>query len=398
MTAKRLKSMSGSAIRNLLKQAGKKNFIALSGGYPDPACFPVSIIEELRRKIKTKYGNDIFQYGKTEGLTDLLDILPSFLKRSNRRVVATPDTIAITCGSQQALTIIALMFINPGDLIAVESPTYLGALQAFNAFQPRYVEILTDKDGMIPGSLENIIKKYPAIKFIYAIPTFQNPTGRVIPLRRRIEIAKIIVKYNKLLVEDDPYSEVRYEGDHLPSICSLAPANTIHLFTFSKTLVPDVRVGGMVASEEIKNTAVLIKQGLDLFTSNYNQALVSEYLRGDYLEGHLKKIIKIYRPRKTCMFESIKKYFPDIFEVTNSQGGMFVWVSQLTDAKKYKLNIEELVEKTLAKNVGFVPGFPFYANQKNALFSMRLNFTNQSEESIEKGIEIIGSAIHKLLK
>lgn len=390
--------MSGSAIRNLLKQAGKKNFISLGGGYPDPACFPATIIEELRRKIKIKYGNGIFQYGKTEGLTDLLDVLPFFLSRINRKVVATEDTIAITCGSQQALTIIAMMFVNTGDLIAVESPTYLGALQAFNAFQPKYIEIQTDKDGMIPDSLEDAVKKHQSIKFVYAIPTFQNPSGRVISLERRKEIAKIIIKYNKLLVEDDPYSEVRYEGEHIPSIHSLAPHNVIHLFTFSKTLVPDVRVGGMVAPEEIKSTAVLVKQGLDLFTSNYNQALVSEYLRGDYLEGHLKTVIKIYRPRKTCMLESITKYFPDIFEVTNSQGGMFVWVSQPADAKKNKLNIEELVEKTLAKNVGFVPGFPFYANQKNAPFSMRLNFTNQSEESIEKGIKIIGAAIHKLLK
>lgn len=390
--------MNGSAIRNLLKQAGKKNFISCGGGYPDPASFPSLIIEELRAKIKKKYGSSIFQYGKTDGFDDLVKILPTFLKRENRKVITTPNNIAITSGSQQALTIVAMMFINPGDLIAVESPTYLGALQAFNALQPRYVEILTDKDGIIPGALEQKLKLYPSIKFVYIIPTFQNPTGRVLPLERRVEVAKIIKKYNKLLVEDDPYSELRYEGKHLPSLYSLAPKNTVHLFTFSKTLVPDVRVGGMVAPEEIRNNAIIIKQGLDLYTSNYNQAMVSEYLRGNYLDAHLKNIISLYKPRKDCMNYSIEKYFPSGFEVTKSQGGMFIWIAQQKNTRNTLIDMPSVIRQTLARNVGFVPGYPFFALQKNTLFSMRLNFTNQSEENIEKGIKIIGEVLHKEMR
>jgi len=246
------------------------------------------------------------------------------LSRENRQVRATPENIAITAGSQEALAILGMMLINPGDEVAVESPTYLGALQAFNLNQPKYIEIETDQDGIIPASLEKAFQNHPNIKFLYMVPTFQNPTGRTIPFERRRQIADILIRYGKLAVEDDPYSEIRYEDESIPSIQSLAPENVIHLFTFSKTFSPDIRIGGMVAPKEIIEKANLIKQGLSLYTSNYNQALIYEYIAGGFLDQHIPEIVELYRPKRDIMAQAIIENLPDIFEFTLSKGGMFI--------------------------------------------------------------------------
>lgn len=395
--AKRIEGFQGSAIREILKQGSNPNFISLAGGYPAPESFPVGIIESLRKTIFDKYSPNILQYGTTEGFQPLLDALPNFLSRKNRQVVATPENIAITSGSQQALDIIGRIFINPGDKIAVESPTYLGALQAFNLSQAQYVEIKTDENGIIPESLEQAFIENPDIKFLYTIPTFQNPSGRTIPLERRQEIAEILKKYNQLAVEDDPYSEIRFEGEDIPSLQSMAPANVIHLFTFSKTLAPDFRIGGMVAPKEIIEKANLIKQAASLYTSNQLQAMVAEYLTGGYLDQHLPNIISIYKPRREAMIQAIEEYFPDIFYVNKSPGGLFVWSALKEEAMKYAklLNIKEVKNEASKLNVGFVPGIPFFAHSQGNEVSMRLNFSNQSEENIVKGIRIIGEILHQ---
>jgi len=391
--AKRLAYMQGSAIRDLLKHAGKPGFISLGGGYPDPASFPSALFDKLYFEVKKKYGASIYQYSKTEGFDPLLNELTLFLKRKNRAIAAQPDNILITVGSQQALTILGMMFIDEGDYIAVEAPTYLGALQAFNPFNPQYLPISTDENGIIPEQLERILKNKIKIKFIYSVPTFQNPSGRTIPLIRRKLIADILIKYNVLLIEDDPYSELRYEGDPLPSLYSLAPENVIHLFTFSKTFAPDFRMGGLVAAKLIKEKAVLVKQGLDLCSSTFNQAMLFEYLSGGHLEPHIKEIISLYKPRRDLMMSLIKQYFPSYFKQSIPKGGMFIWVYD--DKKKCKKSIKNVLHETLRQNVSFVPGEPFFAGVTNIPFSMRLNFTNQSEDNIEKGIKIIGEILSR---
>ena len=323
------------------------------------------------------------------------------LNRENRQVVvASPENILITTGSQQALTILGMVFINPGDKVAVESPTYLGALQAFSPCQPQYVEIPTDDNGIIPEHLNEVLTKEPKIKFVYTVPTFQNPTGKTIPLERRVAIAQILKEHGKIAVEDDPYSELRYEGKPIPSLQSLAPENIIHLFTFSKTLAPDFRVGGLVAPKEIRDAATIVKQGLDLYTGNYNQAIVAEYLAGGYLEKHIPEIVALYRPRREVMAASIKTYFPDIFDFTHPKGGMFLWAFLREEAQKYtdRLDIESINDEAIQANVGFVPGAPFFARKDNIPPSMRLNFTNQPEPKIEQGIKTIGEILQQRLK
>lgn len=391
--AKRLAFMQGSAIRDLLKYAGKPGFISLGGGYPDPISFPSVLFDKLYLKVKKKYGISIYQYSKTEGFDPLLNELTLFLKRKNRAIIANPENILVTVGSQQALTILGMMFINEGDYIAVEAPTYLGALQAFNPFNPRYLPIATDEEGIIPGELEIILKSKIKIKFIYSVPTFQNPSGRTIPFGRRKMIADLLVRYNVLLIEDDPYSELRYEGVPLTSLFSLAPQNVIHLFTFSKTFAPDFRMGGLVGTKLIKETAVLIKQGLDLCSSTFNQAMLMEYLSGGYLEPHIVEIIHLYKPRRDLMINLIEQHFPPYFKHSRPEGGMFIWVYD--DKNICKKSIKDVLQKTLKQNVSFVPGDPFFAGVTDVPFSMRLNFTNQTEENIEKGIKIIGEILSK---
>lgn len=400
--AKRLEGVGGSAIRELLKDAGVKDIISLGGGYPSPESFPLAQISLLHQRVQSRpdYSSSILQYGKTEGLPDFLEILPDFLNRKNRQVKATPENIAITAGSQEALAILGMMLINPGDEVAVESPTYLGALQAFNLCKPKYVEIETDQDGIIPSSLEKAFLEHPNIKFLYTVPTFQNPTGRTIPLERRQQIAEILKQYGKLAVEDDPYSELRYEGEPIPSIQSMAPDNVIHLFTFSKTFAPDIRIGGMVAPEEFIEKANLIKQGLALYTSNYNQALIYEYIKGGFLEQHLPEIVELYRPKKDAMAQAIEESFPQVFEYTLSNGGMFIWVNLKKEFEYLakKINIKEVLEEAKKNKVAFVPGAPFFANATGNEVAMRLNYTNQSAKNIVKAVGIIGEILQEKLR
>lgn len=401
--ANRLNGMEGSAIRELLRQAGAKDMISLGGGYPSPESFPLPTIKLLREKVESRedYSTKILQYGSTEGLPEFLGILPSFLSRENRQVIATPENIAITAGSQEALAILGMMLINPGDEVAVESPTYLGALKAFSPYQPKYVEIETDQDGIIPASLERAFIDHSNIKFLYTVPTFQNPTGRTIPLARRQEIAEILKRHGKLAIEDDPYSEIRYEGEPIPSLQSMAPDNVIHLFTFSKTFAPDIRIGGMVAPKEFIEKANLIKQGLALYTSNYNQALIYEYIKGGFLEQHLLEIVELYRPKRDAMAQAIIDNFPNIFEFTLSQGGMFIWVKLKKEFEHLaeKINIKDVLEEVEKVNVAFVPGAPFfaYATTVNEV-AMRLNYTNQSIENIVKAIRIISEILQKKIE
>lgn len=397
--ARRIDGISGSPIRDLLSQAGKEGFISLGGGYPDPKSFPVETIKALREKVESTYGSGIYQYARTEGFPHLLETLPLFLNRQNRRVIAEPGNIIVTHGSQQALSILAMALVNEGDKIAVESPTYLGATQAFNAFGPQYIEIESDRDGIIPESLEEAFRKHPDIRFLYTVPTFQNPTGRVIPRARREKIAAILQESGKLAIEDDPYSEIRYEGGHVPSLKALAPENVIHLFTFSKTLAPDFRIGGMVAPTAIREKAAMVKQGIDLCDSQYNQALLAEYISGGHIDEHIPNIVRLYRPKRNAMVEAIKESFPNVFDLVQPEGGMFLWVSLKKDSSDLgpRLDVRDVLRQSIEQNVGFVPGIAFYANGAGP-FSMRLNFTNQTEENIKRGVGVIGDILRSRLK
>jgi len=421
---RRVRDMGDSGLGDLLKYAGDPKIKSLSAGSPDSKLFPIKeIIEAFTKVIGPEgYGPNLLQYGKARGFGPLLDVLPEFLSRSNRQVRTKSENIAITAGSQEALSILGELFLNPkgGTKIAVESPTYIGAVGAWKKFNPNYIEIPTDEFGIIPAELEKTFKKHKDIKFLYTIPTFQNPTGKTIPLEKRKEIARILQKYGKLAVEDDPYSELRYEGEDVPSIQSLAPKNVIHLFTFSKTVAPGGRVGGIVFPEQISTKEINnimtpynnIKTGQELFTSYVFQAIVSELIKDKTIDKHILKIRESYKLKRDVMAQTIQENFPDIFDVSVPSGGMFIWLRLKDEHKKLakKLDIAKInqyIAKTYTSDLGV--GKHFYAKRRILIekllhpkyktneVSMRLNFTNRTEEEIRLAIQSIGEVLKQIL-
>jgi 2-aminoadipate transaminase len=381
--------MGASAIREILKVVSQPGMISLAGGIPAPESFPMDIIEELTARVIDRYGSQAFQYDRTEGFIPLNEALVGHL--AGKGVRASPDEIIIASGSQGFLDAMGKVVISKGDRVAVEAPTYLGAIQAFNPYEPHYVRMDTDDDGLIPASLEQVLREAP-VKLVYLVPTFQNPTGRTIPLERRKEIADIIQRYDALLVEDDPYSDLRYRGEAIPPIKCFAPDHVVYVSTLSKTFAPGLRIGFCVAPPLIRRWLVLVKQGVDLHTSTFNQALAAEYISGGYLERHLPKILDIYRPKQTAMLQALETYFPESFHWSRPEGGMFIW-AEGPDG----LDGDVLYDRCVECTVAFVPGKYFFTQPGEGLATMRLNYTMIDEITIQRAIRIVGDVIRQEL-
>ena len=386
--ADRTRLMQTNAIREMLKVVSKPGIISLAGGIPSPQSFPMDLFGVLVEKVLAKYQSGAFQYDLTEGFLPLREQVSCLL--GQRGITAAPDEVNITSGSQGTLDALGKLLISKGDKVAMESPTYLGAISAFNPYEPEYVSMETDDFGLIPESLEETLKNHK-IKLIYLVPTFQNPTGRTLTLERRQQIAGIIEKYNALLVEDDPYSSLRYQGEAVPAIKTLAPDNVIYVSTLSKVFAPGLRIGFYAAPAFLRQWLVLVKQGVDLHTSTFNQALAAEYLEGGYLEAHLPKIIDLYRPRQKAMQAALEKFLPKDFICAPSQGGMFLWV---TGPK----GLDDLVlyEKAVENGVAFVPGRFFYTDPSKGVGTMRLNYTMTDEATIEIAVKKLSDAVGQL--
>jgi 2-aminoadipate transaminase len=389
LLAHRTRHMSRSAIREILKVASQPGMLSLAGGIPAPASFPLVLIGELSRKVIAKYADQAFQYGLTEGFMPLRQALATHLV--GRDIHVTGETILITSGSQGVLDAIGKILISPGDTVALESPTYLGALQAFTPYEPRYTAIDCDENGIIPDALERVLAE-GRVKFIYLVPTFQNPSGRTLPLDRRRAIATLIVRYNALLIEDDPYCELRYDGQPLPPIKSLAPEHVVYVGTLSKVFAPGLRIGYCVAPEPIRNWLVLVKQGVDLHTSTFNQALAAEYLEGGHLQRHLPRILDLYRPRQQAMLAALDRYFPVGYRWSHPEGGMFVWVEGPEGT-----NMAEIYQAAVRRQVAFVPGHFFFPKSGEGLNTMRLNFTMPGTVEIDHAIHKLGDVIRECL-
>ena len=383
--ATRTSRISASAIRELLKLAANPDLISLGGGLPSPDSFPLDLVMELTDKVLKKYGSKALQYDTTEGFTPLRKALINYVK--TKGVDAELENIYITSGSQGFLDAIGKLLISPGDYVAVEGPTYLAALQSFNAYEVNYAQMQTDEEGVIPESMEEMIQSYP-VKFVYTIPTFQNPSGKTIGVQRREQIAEIILKHDVLLVEDDPYSALRYKGEKLPTIKSMAPDNVIYASTFSKIFAPGLRIGFIVAPEKLGRWLVLIKQGVDLNTCTFTQALAAEYLTGGYVSGQVKKIINIYHPKLETMLKALSDNFSSDFKWSKPEGGMFVWLEGPEG-----MDMEEVYKRAIEKGVGFVPGKFFYPNPDDGIETMRLNFTNITEDQIKYAIKVLASVV-----
>ena len=385
LLADRTKTMGASAIREILKVVSQPGMVSLAGGIPAPESFPMEIMGELTAKVIDKYASGAFQYDLTEGFPPLREALVTYL--AQKGIAATAAEIMIASGSQGVLDAIAKVLIAKGDKIAVEAPTYLGALQAFNPYEPEYVRMDTDNDGLIPESLEHVLQTHK-VKFIYLVPTFQNPTGRTIPLARRKRIAEIIQQYQALLIEDDPYSALRYRGENLPPIRTFAPDHVVYISTLSKVFAPGLRIGFYVGPSAISRWMVIVKQGVDLHTNTFSQALAAEYLVGGYLEQQLPKIVNLYRPKQEAMLTALDKYFPDSFTWSKPEGGMFIWAEG-----PQGIDAEQLYWKGIEKKVAFVPGKYFYTQPGEGLATMRLNYTMSDEATIDRAIKTLSEVI-----
>jgi 2-aminoadipate transaminase len=388
--ARRTERMGVNAIREILKVVSQPGMISLAGGIPAPESFPMAILRELGERVEQRYGARAFQYDATEGFGPLREALVDHLARKG--VQATADQILISSGSQGVLDALGKILLDPGDLVAVEAPTYVGALQAFTPYEPRYVQMATDEDGVIPESMAEVLQTHP-VKFIYLTPTFQNPTGRTLTLARRQAVAELIQHHNVLLVEDDPYSDLRYRGESLPPIKQFAPDHVVYTSTLSKVFAPGLRIGFCVAPPQVRQWLVIVKQGVDLHTSTYNQALAAEYLSGGYLQRHLPTIIDLYRPKQAAMLEALDRYLPDGFTWSQPEGGMFLWVEGPAG-----LDAEAIYWRAIERKTAFVPGKFFFAQPGDGLPTMRLNFTMADTATIDRAVGILARVIEESLE
>jgi len=389
LLATRTNRMGSSAIREILKVVARPGIVSLAGGIPAPEAFPMEHISKLTQQVLEKYGSTALQYGTTEGFMPLREALVDYFK--DLQIPASAEDINTTTGSQGVLDALAKIFISPGDPLAVEAPTYLGALQAFNPYEPNYIQMATDEDGLIPESMEEVIKKHHP-KMVYLVPTFQNPTGRTIPLERRKEIARIAQETDTLVIEDDPYGQLRYRGDFVTPIKVFAPDHVVYCGTFSKIFAPGLRLGFYLAPKFVREWLVKAKQGVDLHTSSLSQTLATEFLNGGYLKSHLPKIIELYRPRQEAMLTAIEKFFPDSFTWSRPEGGMFIWAEGPKG-----MDILTLYNKAIEKNVAFVPGKYFFTVKGAGEETMRLNFTMADEKTITAAIERLADAMKEVV-
>ncbi len=390
------KELRASEIRELLKVTQMPDIISFAGGLPNPKSFPVEIIKEITVKLLDKQGEKMLQYGSTEGVNGLRDALVEYYKDMHGFENIDRDNILITAGSQEGLYLLGKILIDPGDTIIVEAPTYVGALTAFRTFKPNYVEIEMDNQGMnieiLEKKLRELIKEGKKPKFIYTIPTFQNPAGVTMSLERRKRLLELAREYDILVVEDSPYEELRFSGEKIPQLKALdKDGYVLHLGTLSKVLSPGMRIAFMIGDKELIHKAVMAKQGVDLCTSPFVQYIAEEYIRGGYMKSHIPKIIKLYKEKRDIMLDTMEEYFPSEVEWTRPDGGMFLWVTLPPH-----VDSEKMLPRAIEKKVVYVIGAAFYPHRdhKNA---MRLNFTYPTNEQIKEGIKRLAEVIKEEL-
>jgi len=400
--AQRTKGIKSSAIRELLKFTQLPEVISFAGGLPAPEVFPAERFKEACQKVLQEKPNLALQYGATEGYEPLREMVARHIARYG--IKAKSENVLITSGSQQALDLIGKLLINPGDRVLVEAPTYLGALQAFNIYGADYVSVPSDDDGLRSELLEGPLRSGP--KFMYVLPNFQNPGGTTLSEGRRHELVLLADRYGIPIVEDDPYGQLRYEGDHLTPLVVLDRANlrrdegysignVLYLSTFSKTLAPGLRLGWIVAPPDVITKLVQLKQGADLHSSTFVQMVAYEVARDNFLDEHVKLIRSVYRERRDVMLDALSKYFPPEVTWTKPKGGLFLWVTlpEGTDAEK-------LFQSAVRENVAFVPGDCFYAPNGHGDLGrrqMRLNFSAAPPDQIKEGIRRLSIAVKEQL-
>ncbi|NCP15675.1 PLP-dependent aminotransferase family protein [bacterium] len=395
--ANRTQRMGSSIIRELLKWTEQADILSFAGGLPAPEVFPVEKFKEACNTILDEFGAQALQYSTTEGYRPLREMIARHATRFG--IDIAPDNILITSGSQQALDFIGRVFINQGDHIVCESPTYLGALQAWNAYGAQYISVPSDENGMIVDELEKALRVGP--KFIYVLPNFQNPAGSTLNLERRKRLVELADRYGVPIIEDDPYGQLRYEGEHLPAVVTLDSqfrgddgtytGNVIYLSTFSKILAPGIRLAWVVAPQQVIRKLVMAKQAADLHTATFNQMVAFEVGKHGFLDEHVKFIRATYKERRDIMLETMDEVFPSEVRWTHPQGGMFLW-----GILPKGMDAAEVLKVAIEKKVAFVPGGSFHPNGGGEN-TMRLNFSFSSPEIIREGITRLGLLLRELV-
>lgn len=384
--------IKSSAIRELLKVTEQPDFISFAGGFPAPELFPVKEVAETIGKVMREMGPQALQYSATEGYRPLRQWVADYMRAVG--VPATVENVLITTGSQQALDLLGRVLINKDDPVAVETPTYLAALQAWRVYGASFLGIPSDMSGINPDYLENNLLKKP--KLLYSIPNFQNPTGATLPLKRREALMAWCQKERVCLIEDDPYREIRFEGRFLPRLIEIDAATrnedvyrgqVVYLSTFSKVLAPGLRVGAVVAHPELLTRLVQAKQAADLHTPTLNQMVCYELAKLGFLKEQARKVAEVYKERRDVMVEEVERTFPKGTLVGVPEGGMFLWVT-LPEG----MDADRIWQKALEQKIAFVPGAPFFPEhpKKNTL---RLNFSNSDPETIREGMARLNRAL-----
>lgn len=396
--AHRMQKMGSSIIRELLKLTEQPDIISFGGGLPAPEVFPLEEFKQASNYVLDNFGAQALQYSTTEGYLPLREMIARHTARFSTQISA--NNILITSGSQQALDFIGRLFLNRGDYIVVESPTYLGALQAWNSYGAQYISVPMDENGMIVDELEKALRIGP--KFIYVLPNFQNPSGVTLTLERRQRIVEMADKYGVPIVEDDPYGQLRYEGEHLPSLVYLDSiyrgdngtytGNVIYLSTFSKLLSPGLRVAWVIAPEKVIKKLVHTKQAADLHTATFNQMIAYEVGKGGFLDEHVKVIRRIYKERRDMMLDTMEEIWPAGTKWTKPQGGMFLW-----GILPENMDAAEIIKQAVEKKVAFVPGSAFHANG-GGNNTMRLNFSYCPPDTIREGSTRLGLLLRDLIQ
>lgn len=390
--ARRMQGLKGSEIRELLKLTQQPQIISFAGGMPAPEMFPVEEMKKVSVAVLEESGRVAMQYATTEGYEPLREKIAQRMNDKYQSNV-NKDDILITSGSQQGLDFAGKVFIDEGDVILCESPSYLGAINAFKSYQPEFIDVPTDDGGMVMEELDKILATTDKVKMIYVIPDFQNPTGRTWSLDRRNKFMEIVNKYEIPVIEDNPYGELRFEGDYLPSLKSLDTKGlVIFLGTFSKIFCPGYRIGWTCASPEILTKFNFAKQGSDLQSSTISQMELSKFMDMYSLDDHINNIKNVYVKRRDVMLKTMKEEFPEGVKFTHPEGGLFTWV-EIPD----HLNTRDLLHKCLEKNVAYVAGGGFFPNG-GVSNTFRLNYSNMPEEKIVKGIKSIAEVLKEALQ
>lgn len=384
----RVKKLKASEIREILKLTQRPEIISFAGGLPAPEMFPVEAYKAMSIKVMDEMGREAMQYSTTEGYDPLREKIAKRMQASGVRV--SKEDLLITNGSQQGLDFTGKIFINPGDYVLCESPSYLGAINAFRAYECEFKEVETDSEGMVMGALKEAIDQHPKAKYIYVIPDFQNPSGRTWSESRRKELVELANQYNLIIIEDNPYGELRYEGEAIPPVKAFdTEGRVVYLGTFSKTFSPGLRIGWVCASPLLLNKYITVKQGADLQASSMSQRVLNAFLENYDFDAHIRAIINVYHKRRDLMFSEMKKHFPQNAKYEISKGGLFAWVElpEHVDAR-------ELMKLAVSNKVAFVPGGSFFPNGGKENY-MRLNFSNMPEPKIVEGIERLGKILSK---